>query len=78
MKTRIYVDRPVVARNVEFRMNKPAVLVEQGHKVVHCMEVELHGPSKIVYDPTRYKVDGITLWMETESPVTIIGEGIAQ
>lgn len=78
MKTRIYIDRPVVARNKEFGMNKPAVLVERDNKVIHCMEVELHGPSKIVYDPSRGPHDGTTVWMETEHPITIIGEGIAQ
>lgn len=78
MKTRIYIDRPVLMRNKDFGLNKPAVIVEQGVKVIHCMEVELHGPSKIVYDPTRGPGDGTTVWMETEHPITVIGEGEAQ
>ena len=78
MKTRIYIDRPVLQRNREQKMNKPCVIVEQGINVRHCMEVELLGPSKIVYDGTRDPVDGTTVWMETEHPVVLIGEGIAQ
>lgn len=78
MKTRIYIDRPVLQRNREQGMNKPAVMVERGHVVVHCMEVELHGPSKIVYDASKGNGDGITVWMETEGEVTLIGEGLAQ
>ncbi len=78
MKTRIYIDRPVLQRNREQSMNKPAVIVERGHVVVHCMEVELHGPSRIVYDGTKDKADGVTVWMETEGEVTLIGEGLAQ
>jgi len=78
MKTRIYIDRPVLQRNREFNMNKPAVIVERGAHVIHCMEVELHGPSKIVYDSAANNGDAITVWMETEHPITVIGEGIAQ
>lgn len=78
MKTRIFIDRPVLQRNRELKINKPAVIVEQGLKTIHCMEVLLHGPSKIVYDPTRDPVDGTTVWMETDHLVTIIGEGEAQ
>jgi hypothetical protein len=78
MKTRIYIDRPALARNKEHGMNKPAVIVERGPSVIHCMEVELHGPSKIVYDASRGPGDGTTVWMETEHPITIIGEGCAQ
>ena len=78
MKTRIYIDRPVLQRNREQKTNKPAVIVEQGVIVRHCLEVELHGPSRIVYDGTKDQLDGTTVWMETEHPVTLIGEGCAQ
>jgi len=42
------------------------------------MGVELHGPSRIVYDGTKDQLDGTTVWMETEDLVTLIGEGCAQ
>lgn len=78
MKTRVFIDRPVLQRNREEKTHKPAVIVEQGLKQWHCMEVEFTGPSRIVYRPDRDHADGTTVWLETDHPVVMIGEGCAQ
>ena len=38
------------------------------------MEVEIHGPSRMVYRPEDPLACGAKLWIETESDITLLGE----
>ena len=48
--------------------------VEENGVVRYCMEVEIDGPSRMVYRPNKPRPCGAKLWIETDASVTLIGE----
>ena len=97
MKKRIYVLRQCLADNIQAMREgsyvrsrlSPVTVIdfpdgERGPE--DCHEVEVHGPSKLVYDPEAPKARpghplnlilsgvaplGTKIWLETEAPVTL-------
>lgn len=45
--------------------------IKQGRKNTYAHEVEVLGPSKVVYSPDCPLSCGARVWVETESPVII-------
>jgi hypothetical protein len=68
---RIYVDRQTLQRNLDQQRADPCIVVEVEGRVVKAREVDVHGPSKIVYRPAGHPKDGITVWIETEGPLSL-------
>jgi hypothetical protein len=48
--------------------------VEEDGVIKYCMEVQILGPSNMVYRPDNPRRCGAKLWIETESDVILIGE----
>jgi hypothetical protein len=75
MKTIIHVNQHVVKRNSKTGEREPCLTVKQGSKRnTYCHEVEIAGPSRVVYSPDKPLSCGAKVWIETESEVTFIGE----
>jgi hypothetical protein len=77
MKTRIHVNQHHVRSNKTKGTDLPVITVKQGKKNTYCNEVEILGPSKIIYCGSGNNVKpilscGARVVIETESEVNII------
>jgi hypothetical protein len=72
-KTIIHVNRQHIAQNAKDGGNRPVYTVKRGGQTRYAREVEIHGPSKLVYDGTQLKC-GARAWIETESEVALVDE----
>ncbi len=69
---RIFVSPPTIQNNEETGRRDPTIAVNDGGKVTMYHEVEILGPSKLVYDPEGKEKYGARVFIETESSVTLI------
>ena len=72
MKTRIHVNQHVIKRNAKTGETEPVLTVKQGRKNTYAHEVEILGPSRVVYSPEKPLSCGARVWVETESAVVFI------
>jgi len=70
----IHINRNVIQSNAKHGLKKPVCRVQEGSGVRYCMEVDIKGPSKMVYNPENPLKCGAKLWIETESELVLIGE----
>jgi len=69
MKKRIHVNQHVIRRNRKTNENNPPLTVKSYKSNEYAHEVELTGPSKIVYSPNKPLSCGAHVWIETNSDV---------
>jgi hypothetical protein len=72
MKTRIHVNQHVIRRNAKTGGDEPVLTVKQGRKNTYAHEVEILGPSRVVYSPEKPLSCGAKVWVETESEVVFV------
>ncbi len=77
MKTRIHVNQHNIRSNKTKGTELPVITIKQGKKSTYCNEVEILGPSKIVYggagcDTKALLSCGARVVIETEAEVKII------
>lgn len=77
MKTRIHVNQHHIRSNKTKGTDKPVITIKQGRKNTYCNEVEILGPSKIIYggsgeDAKPILSCGARVVIETESDIRII------
>jgi ferredoxin-thioredoxin reductase catalytic subunit len=70
----IHVNVNVIRHNKKHGNNLPPCRVQEGNKSRYCREVQILGPSKMVYSPDRPLRCGAKLWIETESDVRLLDE----
>lgn len=71
MKTIVHVNQHVIRSNLKNDANDPVLTVKTYKDNVYAHEVEIHGPSKVVYSPDKPLSCGARVWIETESHVEI-------
>ena len=74
MRYIIHINRNIIQQNAKRGENKPVCRVQCGKDVRYCMEVDIKGPSRMVYRPDNPRPCGAKLWIETDSDVELIGE----
>ena len=67
----IHVNQHVIRANKKHGKNDPVITIKEGRKNTHCHEVEILGPSKIIYSPDKPLSCGARVWIETEAEVQI-------
>ena len=72
MKTIVHVNQHVIKKNRKNNTNEPVLTVKTYKSNTYCYEVELNGPSKVVYSPNKPLSCGAHVWIETYDDVTII------
>lgn len=77
MKTRIHVNQHNIRSNKTKGTELPVITIKQGRKNTYCNQVEILGPSKIVYagfgcDTKALLGCGARVVIETESEIKII------
>ena len=71
MKTRIHVNQHVIKRNAKTGQEEPVLTVKQGRKNTYAHEVNILGPSRVVYSPDKPLSCGAKVWIETDADVEI-------
>ena len=69
MKTIIHVNQHKIRSNIKNDVVEPVLTVMYYISNIYAHEVEILGPSKIVYSPKKPLSCGARVWIETESEV---------
>ncbi len=77
MKKRIHVNQHHIRSNKQKGTNLPVITVKEGRTNTYCNEVEILGPSKIIYsgagcDTKALLSCGARVVIETESDINIV------
>ena len=70
MKTIIHVNQHIIKRNAKTGEREPTLTVKTYKSNTYAYQVEIHGPSRVVYSPDKPLSCGAKVWIETESEVT--------
>ena len=71
MKTRIHVNQHKIRSNKKHNLNEPVITVKTSKSNTYGHEVEVLGPSKIIYSPDKPLSCRARVWIETEGEVKI-------
>mgnify|MGYP000149634967 CR=1 FL=1 len=74
VKTIIHVNQHVIKHNHKTGERNPTLTVKRGRTNIYASEVEINGPSRVIYSPDKPLSCGAKVWIETESEITFIGE----
>lgn len=72
MKTIIHVNQHAVKRNAREGTRDPVLTVKTYKDNRYAHQIEIDGPSRIVYSPDKPLSCGARCWIETTSPVRIV------
>ena len=72
MKTIIHENQHVVRQNGKTGERNPVLTVKTYKSNTYAHEVEIDGPSRIVYSPDKPLSCGAKVWIETTSEVKIV------
>ena len=71
MKKRIHVNQPKIRSNKKHNLNEPVITVKTSKSNDYAHEVEINGPSKVIYSPDKPLSCGAKVWIETEAEVNL-------
>ena len=73
-KTYIHVNQHVIRSNKKNNENEPVITVKQGSKNTYCHEVQVNGPSRVIYGGNEKPLlsCGARVVIETEASVDIL------
>ena len=71
MKTRIHVNQHKIRSNKKNNLNEPVITVKTSKSNTYGHEVEVLGPSKVIYSPDKPLSCGARVWIETEADVEV-------
>ena len=71
IKKKIHVNQHKIRSNKKHNLNEPVITVKTSKSNDYGHEVEILGPSKIVYSPDKPLSCGAKVWIETEGEVKI-------
>ena len=77
MKTIVHVNQHAIRRNIRAENPEPVLTVKTYKSNQYAHEVEILGPSRIVYRPQKPLSCGARVWIETESEVRLHGASVA-
>jgi hypothetical protein len=73
VKTRIHVNQHRIRSNIKRDEPEPVLTVKTYKSNVYAFEVEVLGPSRIVYRPDKPLPCGARCWIETDADVEVVG-----
>ncbi len=72
MKTIVHVNQHVIKSNRKNKVEEPVLTVKTYKDNRYAHEVEILGPSKIIYSPDKPLSCGAHVWIETEGEVVVV------
>jgi hypothetical protein len=76
MKTIIHINQHVIKANRINNEHNPVLTVKTYKDNRYAHEVEIMGPSRLVYSPDAPLSCGARCWLETEAEVVLRGEAV--
>jgi hypothetical protein len=70
-KHRIHVNLNIIRANAKHGTNEPVITIKSGKQNTYCHNVEILGPSRVVYSPCKPLSCGAKVWIETDAPLSI-------
>ena len=71
MKKRIHINQHIIRKNNKEGTNDPVITVKTYKSNNYGSEVEILGPSKVIYSPNKPLSCGAKVWIETDAPVNV-------
>ena len=71
MKKKIHVNQHTIKRNAKTGEREPGITVKTYKSNDYAHEVEILGPSRVVYRPDKPLPCGAKVWIETDAEVKI-------
>ncbi len=71
MKKRIHVNMHIIRKNNKTGERNPVLTVKTSKSNQYAHEVEIDGPSKVIYSPDKPLSCGARVWIETNSEVKL-------
>ena len=68
---RIHVNQHIIRSNKKHNLNKPVITVKSSKSNNYAHEVEIKGPSKVIYSPNKPLNCGAIVWIETTAEVKL-------
>ena len=72
MKSIIHIDQHALRRNRKVGTREPVITVKTYKTNLRGSRVAIDGPAQIVYSPDKPLSCGATVWIETQSKVTLV------
>ena len=66
---RIHGNMHKVRANKKHGTNEPVLTIKEGKSNTYCHEVDILGPSKLVYRPDKPLSCGARVWIETDAEI---------
>lgn len=66
----IHVNRQFIAMNAKDGGERPVYTIKDGKKTIYAKEIEILGPSRLVYNGSQLKC-GARAWIETDSELKL-------
>ena len=76
MKKKIHVNMHIIRANSKQSEQQPLLTVKTYKANTKAYEVEITGPSKVVYSPDKPLSCGAKVWIETNADVVCDGEKV--
>jgi|TARA_R110002096_G_scaffold216017_1_gene403899 hypothetical protein len=71
MKKRIHINQHIIRKNNKEGTNDPVITVKTYKFNNYGSEVEILGPSKVIYSPNKPLSCGAKVWIETDAAVNV-------
>jgi hypothetical protein len=71
MKKRIHINQHKIRSNKKNNSKEPVITVKTSKSNDYATEVEIKGPSKIIYSPDKPLPCGARVWIETDEKVVL-------
>jgi hypothetical protein len=71
MKKRIHINQHKIRSNKKNNTKEPVITVKTSKSNNYAHEVEIQGPSKVIYSPDKPLPCGARVWIETEEKVVL-------
>ncbi len=71
MKKRIHINQHKIRSNKKNNTNEPVITVKTSKSNDYAHEVEIQGPSKVIYSPDKPLSCGARVWIETDEKVVL-------
>jgi len=71
MKKRIHINQHKIRSNKKNNLKEPVITVKTSESNDYAHEVEIKGPSKIIYSPDKPLSCGARVWIETDEKVVL-------
>ena len=65
------VNQHIIRSNKKHNLNEPVITVKSSKSNNYAHEVEIKGPSKVIYSPSKPLSCGAKVWIETTAEVNL-------